>query len=191
MRVFEQEAMSSRVKVRADGKVALPFLGETGVRGKRPSDVARELETKLKEYVLSPKVTVNVDEYQPINVAVIGEVSHPGSYPLEATSGVMQALASAGGMTEYADRDRIFVLRKTPALRRIRFTFDSLLAMSRDSPQPSPSRRATWSSLSEPPCSPRARPPYGARDAVPRIALSSRTAPRFAVGISASPMTPR
>jgi polysaccharide export outer membrane protein len=132
VRVFEQEQMSSRVKVRADGKVSLPILGETPVRGKRPSDVARELETKLKEYVLSPKVTVNVDEYQPITVAVLGEVIHPGSYPLEATSGVMQALASAGGMTEYADHDRIFVLRKTPALRRIRFTFDSL---SRNEPR--------------------------------------------------------
>ena len=55
IRVFEQDAMSSRVKVRADGKVALPFLGDTEVRGKRPSDVARELESKLKEYMVTPR----------------------------------------------------------------------------------------------------------------------------------------
>jgi polysaccharide export outer membrane protein len=126
VRVFEQEAMSGKVKVRHDGKVALPFLGDTEVRGKRPSDVAKELEAKLKEFIVSPKVTVNVDEFGPVTVAVLGEVAHPGSFPLEANAGVMQALATAGGMTEFADRDRIFVVRKNPSLRRIRFTFDAL-----------------------------------------------------------------
>jgi polysaccharide export outer membrane protein len=126
IRVFEQDAISSRVKVRTDGKVALPFLGDTEVRGKRPVDVAHELEVRLKEFIVSPKVTVNVDEFQPITVSVLGEVSHPGSYPLDpSNAGVMQALAGAGGLTEFADHDRIFVLRKTPA-RRIRFTFDAL-----------------------------------------------------------------
>jgi polysaccharide export outer membrane protein len=132
VRVFEQDAMSSKVKVRVDGKVSLPILGELEVRGKRPADVARELEVKLKEFVVSPKVTVNVDEFGPIPVAVLGEVTHPGTYPLDATAGVMQALASAGGFTEYASKDRIFVLRKTPALKRIRFTFD---ALSRNEPR--------------------------------------------------------
>jgi polysaccharide export outer membrane protein len=132
VRVFEQEAMSSKVKVRADGRVALPIIGEFEVRGKRPWDVARELEVKLKEFVVSPKVTVNVDEFAPLHVAVLGEVTHPGTYPLEPAAGVLQALASAGGLTEYASKDRIFVLRKTPALRRVRFTFD---ALSRNEPR--------------------------------------------------------
>jgi polysaccharide biosynthesis/export protein len=126
VRVFEQDAMSSKVKVRADGKVALPVLGEADVRGKRPADVARELEVRLKEFVVSPKVTVNVDEFAPLNVAVLGEVTHPGTYPIDPTGGVMQALAGAGGLTEYASKDRIFVLRKAPTLKRIRFSFDAL-----------------------------------------------------------------
>jgi polysaccharide export outer membrane protein len=127
IRVFEQDAISSRLKVRADGKVALPFLGDTEVRGKRPSDVARELEVKLKEYIVSPRVTVNVDEFQPITVSVLGEVTHPGTYPVDAASpGVMQALAGAGGFTEYADHDKIFVVRRGPQPKRIRFTFDAL-----------------------------------------------------------------
>jgi polysaccharide export outer membrane protein len=127
IRVFEQEAISSRVRVRADGRVALPFLGDTEVRGKRPQDLARELEARLKEYIVSPKVTVNVDEFQPITVAVLGEVAHPGSYPLDpVNAGVLQALAGAGGLTEFANRDRIFVLRRVPSVQRIRFTFDTL-----------------------------------------------------------------
>jgi polysaccharide export outer membrane protein len=127
IRVFEQEAMSSRLKVRTDGKIALPFLGDTEVRGKRPSDLASELEVKLKEYIRSPKVTVNIDEFQPVTVSVLGEVTHPGSYPLDPSSpGVMQALAGAGGLTEYADKDRIFVVRKIPSFHRIRFSLDAL-----------------------------------------------------------------
>jgi len=127
IRVFEQDAMSSRLKVRADGKIALPFLGDTEVRGKRPSDLASELEAKFKEYIRSPKVTVNIDEFQPVTVSVLGEVTHPGSYPLDpASAGVMQALAGAGGLTEYADKDRIFVVRKIPSFHRIRFTLDAL-----------------------------------------------------------------
>jgi len=132
VRVFDQDAMSSKVKVRADGKVALPVLGEADVRGKRPADVARDLEVRLKEFVVSPKVTVNVDEFAPLNVAVLGEVTHPGTYPIDPTGGVLQALAGAGGLTEYASKDRIFVLRKTPTLRRIRFSFD---ALSRNEPR--------------------------------------------------------
>jgi polysaccharide export outer membrane protein len=127
IRVFEQDAISSRLKVRADGKVALPFLGDTELRGKHPSDVARELEVKLKEYIVAPKVTVNVDEFQPITVSVLGEVTHPGTYPVDPGSpGVMQALAGAGGLTEYADHDKIFVLRRGPTPKRIRFSLDAL-----------------------------------------------------------------
>jgi polysaccharide export outer membrane protein len=132
VRVFEQEAMSSKVKVRADGRVALPIIGEFEVRGKRPFDVARELEGKLKEFVVAPKITINIEKFAPLHVAVLGEVTHPGTYPLEPAAGVLQALASAGGFTEYASKDRIFVLRKTPALKRVRFTFD---ALSRNEPR--------------------------------------------------------
>jgi polysaccharide export outer membrane protein len=102
------------------------------VRGKPPYNVARELEVKLKEFVVAPKVTVNVDEFAPLHISVVGEVTHPGIYPVEPSSGVLQALASAGGFTDYASKDRIFVLRKTPALKRIRFTFD---ALSRNEPR--------------------------------------------------------
>ena len=126
VRVFEQEAMSSRVKVRSDGKVALPFLGDTEVRGKRPSDLARELEGRLKEFIVSPRVTVNVDEFQAVSVPVLGEVAHPGTVLVEPSGGVLQALANAGGLTEFADRDRIFVLRRGPTPRRIRFSFEAL-----------------------------------------------------------------
>jgi len=62
-------------------------------------------------------------------VAVLGEVVRPGNYQLESNSGVLQALAIAGGATPFADRDRIMVLRQKPdgsGAQRIRFKYSSL-----------------------------------------------------------------
>ncbi|HEX3345649.1 MAG TPA: polysaccharide biosynthesis/export family protein [Polyangiaceae bacterium] len=126
IRVFGQDAMSTHAKVRSDGKVSMPFLGDVLVVGKTPAAVAREMELGLKSFINSPNVTVTVDEFQPTTVAVLGEVAHPGVIAMDRNAGVLQALANAGGLTETASRDDIYVLRETPVPRRIRFTFDLL-----------------------------------------------------------------
>jgi polysaccharide export outer membrane protein len=126
VRVYGQEAMSTRAKVRSDGKISVPFLGDVTVLGKPPAVVAKEMEAGLKSFINSPNVTVTVEEFQPTNVSVIGEVAHPGMIAIDRSSGVLQALATSGGLTENADRDAIFVLRERPVPRRIRFTYESL-----------------------------------------------------------------
>jgi polysaccharide export outer membrane protein len=126
VRVFGQDAMSTHAKVRSDGKISMPFLGDVVVLGKPPAAVAREMEVGLKNFINSPNVTVSVDEFQATTVTVIGEVAHPGTIPIERNAGVLRALANAGGLTEAASRDDIYVLRETPVSRRIRFTFDLL-----------------------------------------------------------------
>src|SRR5262245_15785804 len=62
VRVVNQDSMSTKAKVRADGRVALPLLGDVEVRGKKPSSLRAELEARLKEYIVAPSVTVNVEE---------------------------------------------------------------------------------------------------------------------------------
>ncbi len=126
VRVFNQEAMSTKARVRGDGKISVPFLGDVLARGKQPAALAREIETGLKNYVVSPNVTVTVDEFQQPTITVIGEVAHPGVFPMESSVSVLRALALAGGLTDYASRDSIYVLRNSPP-PRIRFTFRSLL----------------------------------------------------------------
>lgn len=127
VRVFNQEAMSiPRAKVRSDGKISVPFLGDVSVLGKPPSVVAREIEAGLKNYINAPNVTVTVEEFQPTSVSMVGEVAHPGIIAVERNAGLLQALATAGGLTENASRDGIFVLREVPVPRRIRFTWESL-----------------------------------------------------------------
>ena len=124
--VYGQDSMSTHAKVRSDGKISMPFLGDVAVVGKQPVAVAREVEAGLKNFINSPNVTVTVDEFQPTTVSIIGEVMHPGNVAIERNAGVLQALATAGGLTENASRDMIFVLREIPVPRRIRFTYDSL-----------------------------------------------------------------
>lgn len=129
VRVFQQEAMSARVKVRGDGKVSLPMLNDVLVAGKSPSVLASELQVKLKDFINTPVVTVSLEESRPVTVSVLGEVVRPGVVTLEAGAGVLQALAASGGLTDFAHRDGLFVLRKVegqPAPRRLRFIFEVL-----------------------------------------------------------------
>lgn len=126
IRVFNQDNLSARARVRSDGKIAVPFLGDVEVRGRTPAAVSTELEGRFKHYVVSAAVTITVEEPQSSSVAVLGEISHPGMYPVDAASGVLQALAAAGGFTDYAGRSSIYVVRRSPA-QRIRFTYAALI----------------------------------------------------------------
>ena len=127
IKVYEQDGLSLAGKVRSDGRIALPLVGEVVAAGKRPAAFARELEIKFKEFIVSPRVTVNVETSQPVTVTMMGEVSHPGELKVEPPASLLQAIGQAGGPSEYADRSRIFVLRRFPDYRRIRFTWDTLM----------------------------------------------------------------
>jgi polysaccharide export outer membrane protein len=124
--VYRQEGMSARERVRQDGKVSLPLLRDVHAAGLSASMLAEQIQERLKEYINVPVVTVAVEETRPLAVPVLGEVAHPGQYALEKGAGVLDALAAAGGLTDFASRDRIFVLRRMPALVRIRSTFEAL-----------------------------------------------------------------
>jgi polysaccharide biosynthesis/export protein len=129
IRVWNQEQLSSKSKVRADGNLSLPLLREIQVLGLTPAALSRRLEGLYKEFIVKPVVTVTVEESRPLRVPVLGEVARPGVYDLEAGSGVLHALAAAGGMTQYAGRDSIYVLRhvaRSPVPMRIRFRYDVL-----------------------------------------------------------------
>lgn len=129
VRVFQQDAMSARVKVRADGKVSLPLVNDVVAAGKSPAVLAGELQVKLKDFINTPAVTVSLEETRPLIVSVLGEVPRAGTVTIETGSGVLQALAAAGGLTDFGHRDGIFVLRKiagATAPKRIRFKWDAL-----------------------------------------------------------------
>jgi polysaccharide export outer membrane protein len=135
IRVFGQEANSvDRVRVRDDGRVSVPLLNDVEVAGTEPDVMARRLEVKLKSFITAPVVTVIIHERRPLRVSVIGRVTRPGAYDLERGAGLVHALSLAGGLTPFADEDRVFVLRSgywangDPAPARIRFRYRDLTA---------------------------------------------------------------
>jgi len=138
VRVWNQDSMSvDRARVREDGKISMPFLQDVEVAGQTPNDLANRLQVKLKTYVVSPVVTVTVLERRPTRVSVLGEVVRPGQYDLDRGAGVLAALAAGGGLTPYAHKDRIFVLRYgywadgNPEPARIRFEYSRLVGGQR------------------------------------------------------------
>jgi polysaccharide export outer membrane protein len=126
VRVFGQEAMSAHGKIRSDGKVSLPFLNDVQAEGYTPAVLAEQLEARLKDYVNKPVVTVSVDEQRQVAIAVVGDVGHQGMVTVAPDSGVLVALAAAGGLAEIAHRDRIFVIRNESKPVRIRFDWKDL-----------------------------------------------------------------
>lgn len=133
VRVWNQDSMSvDQARVREDGKISLPFLNDVEVAGMEPAELARRLEVKLKTFIVNPVVTVVLHERPPLRISVVGRVVRPGVYDLDKNAGVLHALASAGGLTPFADEDGIYVLRQrywadgNPAPARIRFRYAEL-----------------------------------------------------------------
>jgi polysaccharide biosynthesis/export protein len=126
IQVWEQEKLSGKLRVRQDGRISMLFLNDVEAAGKTPTALATELERGLKPFVLNPRVNVVVDEAQPLSVSVLGEVVRPGAYTLEPDSSLAHALAAAGGLTSYAHRDDIYVVRRHPQPVRIRFTYEDV-----------------------------------------------------------------
>ncbi len=127
VKVYEQEPLSSTIKIRRDGRISLQLAGELIAAGKHPSALAREIEGKLKEFIVTPHVTVIVETAQPITVYALGEISHVGSLTLDPPAHLIDAIALAGGPNDYANKSRVFVLRPFPQFQRIRFDYDALL----------------------------------------------------------------
>ena len=131
VRMFGQDAFTTKARVRNDGKISLPLLNDVEAAGYTPVNLGHQLETRYKDFVKVPAVTVSVEEVRPLSVPVAGEVAKPGIVTAERGSTLLQVLLLAGGLSDFAHKDRIFVLRGAPAATRVRFAWQGLL---RDGP---------------------------------------------------------
>lgn len=100
------------VPVRPDGKVSLPLVNDVQAAGLTPMDLRRQLTERLSEFLPTPEVSVIVREVHNFKVAVVGAVKMPGEYELKSPATVLELLARAQGLTEFANRDRVVVLRQ-------------------------------------------------------------------------------
>jgi polysaccharide export outer membrane protein len=130
--VWDNAQITRTVPVRPDGKISLPLLNDVQAAGLTPMQLRETLTKALAEYIPRSAVSVLVREIHSFKVAVIGQVKTPGRYELKDRATVLDVLAMAGGLTEYASRSRIAVLREEPdGTTRIPVPFDKLTVKNR------------------------------------------------------------
>lgn len=101
----------SSYTVRPDGKLNFPLVGEIDINGLTVYEFTNLLTKELSEYIINPKITVNVAKLGTTRVFVMGEVSKQGMYELSKSHRVMDALGAAGGFTQKAAKKSIFLVR--------------------------------------------------------------------------------
>jgi polysaccharide export outer membrane protein len=125
--VWNNTDISRTVPVRPDGKISLPLLNDVQAAGLTPMQLRDVLIKLLTSYIPAPTLSVIVREVHSFKVTVIGEVKTPGRYEIRSRSTVLDVLAMAGGLTQYAARDRIVVLRdEAGKARGVPFPLDKL-----------------------------------------------------------------
>lgn len=109
--VWRNKELSMQVTVRPDGWISYPLVSDVKVAGSTAVDVQKKLEEGLAKFVTSPMVTVVIAKVANLKVSILGKVRQPGRYNLDGPTTVLDVLALAGGMTEFADPDGIYILR--------------------------------------------------------------------------------
>jgi polysaccharide biosynthesis/export protein len=107
----EPDVSLHEIVVRPDGKISIPLAGEIQASGLTAMQLQDAITEKLKSFIASPNVTVSVVRVVSQSVSVVGQVSRPGSYPMGGPQTVLDMLARAGGLTEYAKEKEIRVMR--------------------------------------------------------------------------------
>jgi polysaccharide export outer membrane protein len=125
--VWSNTDLSRTVPVRPDGKISLPLLHDVQAGGLTPMQLRAALTTSLGKFVADPVVSVIVREVHSFKVTVIGEVKTPGRYEVRSRTTVLDVLAVAGGLSQYAARGRITILRRDgDAVRQLPFDFEKV-----------------------------------------------------------------
>lgn len=131
--VWKDPALSAKVPVRPDGKITLPMIGELDAEGRTTEDLRKEIADKLKPFVEQPVVSVMVSEINAARFYVLGEVAHPGAFPVRGRLTVVQALAMAGGPTEFANDRRVVVIRNSDG-KQTRYKVDTREVLAGNAP---------------------------------------------------------
>jgi polysaccharide biosynthesis/export protein len=128
--VWHEAELSRNVTVRPDGKVSLPLVGEIQAAGKTAPQLEAELRAEMAQFVKDPELTVIVAEIRSLRVNIIGQVVHPGTFAITQQMGVLDIIAEAGGLKDFAKKKQIYVLRETSAGIRVRMNYNYRAVLS-------------------------------------------------------------
>ena len=111
--VWNRQDLNRTVTVRPDGRLSFSLIGDIYAVGLTPPELQQLMETSLSEYIniLPGEVSVVVDEVHSYKVSVLGEVRLPGRFEFQNQVSVLDALAEAGGLTEFASPSDIVIMR--------------------------------------------------------------------------------
>jgi polysaccharide export outer membrane protein len=134
--VYQEKELSATVPVRPDGKISIPLIGEMPASGKTATELQREISLRYAKFISEPAVTVVVKEVNSPKVSVLGEVKNPGMYKIKDRATVLDAIAMAGGTTEYAKRDKVTLIRVNAAgeTSRVKVNLDDQIKGRRGNP---------------------------------------------------------
>ena len=135
--VWKNPDLSKTVVVRPDGMITLSLIGDIRAGGATGRKVQQAIRTLLKEYYKQiPEVTVTVAQVNSYPVYILGEVRQPGQYQLKRYTRVLQAVAMAGGFTEWAKKNKMILLRSNPekSSHRIQISYDEIVEKSGPDP---------------------------------------------------------
>jgi polysaccharide export outer membrane protein len=121
--VWKNPDLTRTVSVRPDGRISLPLVNDVAAAGLTPMELRAVLAKGFAEFVNDAEISVVVKEIHSFKVSVVGMVKTPGRYELRGPVTILEALALAGGTTEFAKRDRIAVFRQVRS-RWQRYGFD-------------------------------------------------------------------
>jgi polysaccharide export outer membrane protein len=108
---WRDNEMSQEVVVRPDGKISMPLLNDVDAAGRTPEQLRGRLSAAASELIEGPNVAVVVKAINSRFVYITGKVAKPGPYPIQGSLNVLQLIATAGGVAEYANSKNIVIMR--------------------------------------------------------------------------------
>lgn len=125
---WRNEQLSGDVFVRPDGKISIPLLNDVHAAGLTPEQLRDSLIQAASKFVEEPDATVVVKQINSRKVFVTGKVAQPGQHPLTANMTVLQLIAVAGGLQEYAETSRILIVRvESGKTQYFRFNYNDVV----------------------------------------------------------------
>ena len=128
--VWRNPELSGLIPVRPDGKISSPLIEDMVAQGKNPSELAREMEQKLKKYIQDPVVTVVLQQFNgptTEQIRVVGQAAKPQSLPYKQNMTILDVMIVVGGITDFAAGNRAVLMRATEGNKQYNVRLRDLL----------------------------------------------------------------
>lgn len=121
--VWKEETLTKILTVLPDGKLTFPLVGNVTAAGRTANQIKAEITKRLARYISDPIVSVGVNQVNSLLIYIVGKVKNPDCYILNSRIKVLQALALAGGLNEFANSRQVRIFREKNDQTKI-FSFD-------------------------------------------------------------------